>query len=579
MRISITKSNNDYCPVYYPKKSILSFGAMKKSQFNGIDLMVVEKFKAPIEKFNMIKDFYSWASNLVNSYLAKDYKGKYIDTSKQRKKILSEWNDCIRNSNFYNSATRLFIFNDIIANLKCDNAKLPPDLNENILEYTVFEIENDLLDNPKKSFNFLKNYQRNLESSYIKDSFNNVDDNNGHWLIIPSKENDPQNYTKNLKKLKALSYKTWCTKSSYTAQYLNQGDFHIYIENNKTKLGLSFKNGKVNDLEGILNNDKIPLKYFDICKNYIKDNNLQVSDAIRKKLEKTEQIKKDVEIIKENIAEYIENEDYESIFNYLGYNAIKREDNKLIISHYSKPNENYSFEDLDIDEKKLFKDVVEITGHADFEHSQIVKFENLEKIGGCAYFDNSEIKYLNKLKSIGLSAYFNYSQAETLENIEYIGGSLYLENSKIKSLGKLQTIDGDVDLSSTLITSLENLENINGSCVISFSQLKSLGKLKYIGKNAVFTGIKIKTLENIERVGGNVYITNMNLDSLGKLKEIGGLLKIVNSNIKTLGELEKVREILKTENSKIGTCEIKENIGEESELIKTFEKTIDEIKN
>ena len=34
------------------KYDTVSFGAMKKSQFDGIDLYIIKKFKARIEKFN-----------------------------------------------------------------------------------------------------------------------------------------------------------------------------------------------------------------------------------------------------------------------------------------------------------------------------------------------------------------------------------------------------------------------------------------------------------------------------------------------------------------------------------------------
>lgn len=42
-----------------------NFQAMKKSQFKGIDYAVVEKFKAPIEKFDVIADFQNWAKTQV----------------------------------------------------------------------------------------------------------------------------------------------------------------------------------------------------------------------------------------------------------------------------------------------------------------------------------------------------------------------------------------------------------------------------------------------------------------------------------------------------------------------------------
>ena len=39
------------------KADTLSFTAMKKSEFSGIDLLVVNTFKAPVEKFDGMKVF------------------------------------------------------------------------------------------------------------------------------------------------------------------------------------------------------------------------------------------------------------------------------------------------------------------------------------------------------------------------------------------------------------------------------------------------------------------------------------------------------------------------------------------
>ena len=50
----------------------VSFSSMKKSQFSGIDLMVVNKFKAPIEKFNSNEDFQKWCKDKLNDEYISD---------------------------------------------------------------------------------------------------------------------------------------------------------------------------------------------------------------------------------------------------------------------------------------------------------------------------------------------------------------------------------------------------------------------------------------------------------------------------------------------------------------------------
>ena len=41
----------------------VSFGALKKTQFDGLDYAAVEKFKAPIEKFNSNEDLQKWCKD------------------------------------------------------------------------------------------------------------------------------------------------------------------------------------------------------------------------------------------------------------------------------------------------------------------------------------------------------------------------------------------------------------------------------------------------------------------------------------------------------------------------------------
>ena len=78
----------------YPYDSFeLSFKGMKKSQFSDIDLMVVELFKAPIEKFKTKEDFDNWANNKIKKeILSVSYGGKSMLTGVNRKGIIDDWN-------------------------------------------------------------------------------------------------------------------------------------------------------------------------------------------------------------------------------------------------------------------------------------------------------------------------------------------------------------------------------------------------------------------------------------------------------------------------------------------------------
>ena len=63
----VNQTNPKKQNINYPKfkplaYDTISFGAMKKTMFDGIDLAVIQKFSAPIEKFNSNEDLQDWAN-------------------------------------------------------------------------------------------------------------------------------------------------------------------------------------------------------------------------------------------------------------------------------------------------------------------------------------------------------------------------------------------------------------------------------------------------------------------------------------------------------------------------------------
>ena len=53
-------------PIANLNRSSISFGAMKKSQFEGIDLMMVNQLKAPIQNFNSNEDFQNYCQKILD---------------------------------------------------------------------------------------------------------------------------------------------------------------------------------------------------------------------------------------------------------------------------------------------------------------------------------------------------------------------------------------------------------------------------------------------------------------------------------------------------------------------------------
>ena len=378
---------------------------LKKSDFEGIDLAVIERYKPNIQQFKSKDDLQKFAENKIIEIKEKDYGGRQEETKIQRKAMLKEWFDYVTKENdAYSNTQGLVILAAVTKDLKSNNDTIPPVLNKGVLAATVTELEERLKANPKENFDFNKMYQNNLRTNFMKDS--DTGETMTGWVIIPSKTNDPVNFEKNVEKLKTLSHKNWCTKSFNAEPYLSEGDFHVYLENGQPKLGVRFVNDEVKEIQGEKNNGKIPVKYLETFKNHQQECNMKLSYNAQNEVKKAEFVKIELQKAKQELGSTIDLktiDDAIKIFDYAGIKTEKKDDG-LVISEYRQPNMDYSngfdYDDLEIDENKLFKYVNEIKGNADFGGSQITDLGQLQSIGGDADFRNSKIsnRDINKLE-------------------------------------------------------------------------------------------------------------------------------------------------------------------------------------
>ena len=504
---NLKKQNGKYPKLAPLAYDTISFGAMKKSMFDGIDLAVVQKFSAPIEKFNSNEDLQNWANEKAEEIVNKDYEGRREETKIQRKALIKEWADYVfKENDAYKKTMALLILSAITKDLDSDNDNLPPVLNKGVLADCIAEIDRGIKDDSKYQFNLNKMYRNKLRAFYSDDIETNTGETATKWVVIPSKKNDPENFEANVEKLKALSYKTWCTKSFNAKPYLKDGDFHVYLEDGKPKLGVRFVGNKIQEIQGERNNGKIPLNYLDIMQNHISENNLSLTGNAQNEIQSAKRAKEEVEKVKKDLAEAIKNNDIKKIYGYFGIEIEEDENGYLTISEYKQPSKIYTFEDLGIDENKLLEKVKTITGDANFSDSLVTDLGNLKSIGGNAGFCKSQVTDLGNLKSIGGYAYFGGSQ--------------------VTDLGNLETIGGDADFSNSQVTDLSNLKSIGGYAYFSDSQVTNLSSLETVGGYAYFRNSKVNNIKSLRFVKGEVYIANAlltiedfrNVDKIGVYK-------------------------------------------------------------
>jgi len=263
-------------PITYANNN-LSFCAMKKKEFSGTDFAVVEKFKAPIEKFNSNSDLQNWAMLNYEALLNKNYSGRSEYTIKSRKHIINDWNEYLKSTNIFTPTEKFIIINAITKGLKPNEETLPPVLNKSVLSDAIENLREKLAQDKNYQFDFRKMYVQKLRKFYSVPKEN-------HWVIIPSKQKDPQNYETNIEKLETLSHKSWCLKSYCADLYLKNGDIHIYYENGEPKLAIRFYKNTVVEIQGEKNDGKIPEKYLAELQRHVEQNSYLILDRIKENL-------------------------------------------------------------------------------------------------------------------------------------------------------------------------------------------------------------------------------------------------------------------------------------------------------
>jgi len=91
---------------------------------------------------------------------------------------------------------------------------------------------------------------------------------------LPSKEKDPKNFAKNVKRLQDFSSpRKWCTGGTAAETYLAKGDFWLYIENGEAKVAIRMLgDDSMVEIEG--HNNTIPYQYWENVLKFIDKNNL-----------------------------------------------------------------------------------------------------------------------------------------------------------------------------------------------------------------------------------------------------------------------------------------------------------------
>ena len=391
---------------------------------------IANSMKKVFENYNVYGDFKKSLVSKIKwkSYIPQDVREFSIEKINDARVVrLKEWQNYLINADKISSEDSIYnqelikklknnkslkfvIWNAINSEIKDANRHIPVPFNEKALLQTIQKFERILPIDRRTScskMTFLETYTHRLRDNLLSDM--GLTNNDEVWVRIPSAKHDKENFAENISHLEILSNSNWCTRSSVdkAKAALEDGDFYIFLKRSSTQeweplIGMACSKGKIDQIQGPLNNNIVPLNLLGEINSYIAKNKLKCASGVYDEGPKAQQALK----ISEKLIEKSENKktfnnainekNSEQIFKHLGVKTESLEDGFLKIGTY-KPHYVFNkdsgiivpYSMFGIDENALLKNVKEIDGNLVLTNknplfsSKIVKFPpNLETVTG-----------------------------------------------------------------------------------------------------------------------------------------------------------------------------------------------------
>ena len=235
------------------------------------------------------------------------------DINNSKKRIFSSWENYILRDNEIYKKSPAFQY-ILLSNVyrSTDNTKtaglLP--LNQAVVANIYDKIkkiynkstEEENKESINSTFNIL-DYYKQTSIEYAGKTHGTFQSGDGKWIKIPSKSNDPDNFTKNVELLMSLASGTnWCIAGeSFAKNYLADGDFYIFfrnIDNNQRGVAAIRMDGdQIAEIRGTEANQDMNDMYIQNVLDLVEEEELEGGGQFVKKL----QSQKHLKYIKEKI--------------------------------------------------------------------------------------------------------------------------------------------------------------------------------------------------------------------------------------------------------------------------------------
>ena len=289
--------------------------------------------------------------------------------NQNKKEVFNEWWNYLNENNYSPAFIYIIIHSFFLSDQKGQQTP-PQSLNVAALNITFDKVIQENITNPEKIRNEYRTQKiKKQQGKELEDG----------WIKIPGKKEDPDNLDENADLLSDISCtSTWCIAGKETAKtYLEQGNFHILIDNGKAEVSLRTEGtSEIVEISGNLdeNQQNVDPKYSEKIVDYV-ENNSEL-DSNSKKLKRFNDIaslNKDFDDEKaKEVAQQLVKNDYSS-FKFL-----------------NEENQEHKYIQQVID-KKVNK------AYIDFKESPDSVFYIIEETFGSGYGEQPETDIPNKI--------------------------------------------------------------------------------------------------------------------------------------------------------------------------------------
>ncbi|MDR1168043.1 MAG: hypothetical protein LBK53_04020, partial [Heliobacteriaceae bacterium] len=400
-RVEVSAVNNTR---RIPKREI----GRPKTSIGGVERIILEKYikEVPENVWRNPEKFKEWAqeriAKVIDFEANKDYEATtYRQINQNRKDGIEQWHKYLTEESTIKDDpfAQLMVLEDIVKDLKPDNAAVPPALSPVIFE----QIFNAALQRGER-VSFSKAYaeaNKNDAMSKFLYSDKTVDGIEGKWITIPQTKQGSPDYKENVGYVQSLSEGTnWCIRFSMAETYIQQGNINFFVDaNGRTQVCVRESSGEIAEIQKRAQDATVPVPYVKVIDNFVKEKNLHGCEG---QIQRALDAKPEFDAKREAVAEYQAKDNYIRIFDIMGIRVEHAADGSFILSHYKGTVNNFRYTavELGINENRLLQNVSEIKGSATFEGSGATTLKNLKRIGGKFEFNDSRIEDVRNLEEI-----------------------------------------------------------------------------------------------------------------------------------------------------------------------------------